>query len=162
MMFLSAQDMKLHKREMLVYEHFHPLLRDLANSVVGNIQLNAPDAYFWRLDETGAFGANTTLLVLQDLKESGFKMVNKKIGCTADEAQITLTALANYHALSAAFLAPYVIDGQVTGLPEVLQPIVETPSWFNNMYDLMAVNVNTYTDLLKKLNQPEVLLKSFK
>jgi hypothetical protein len=155
MMFLSVQDMKLHKREMIIYEHFHPILNKIGRKI--DIQLSVPDAYYWRLDEVGACGANTTLFAMQDLKQLDFRMVNKRNGCTVDEARLALTNLANYHALSIAFLAPYKTkDGNVTGLPETIQIITETPSWFQCMFDLMAVHVANYVALLKKLNQPEV------
>ena len=160
MMFLSVQDMKLHKREMIIYEHFHPLLNNIGRGI--GVQLSVPGAYYWRLDEVGSRGSNTTLLAMQDLKELGYRMVNKRSGCTVEEAKLTLTKLANYHALSIAFLAPYVTeDGSITGLPEAIEIITETPSWFNCLFDMMAVRVTTFVGLLKKLDQPEVFVSSF-
>lgn len=110
MMFLSAQAMRLHTREIAVYQYFHPKLRELrkkAGFKEDEVPLNVPEIYFTKLDEEGTSGENTTVLVMQELKSLGFTMRNKEEGCSFNEAQQVLGSLANYHALTMALIAEY-------------------------------------------------------
>jgi len=103
LLFLKAQSMKVYHREIATYRDLHSMVRQIRSKAGvrdDEIPICAPDFYHSYLDEVGESGANGTMVVMQDLKQLGFKMVDKKVGCTVEEAKLTLTALANYHALT--------------------------------------------------------------
>ena len=81
MLFLSAKEMKVYNREIATYRDLHSMVREIRSKAGvrdDEIPICAPDFYHSFLDEVGESGANGTMVVLQDLKQLGFRMVDKK------------------------------------------------------------------------------------
>ena len=77
--------MKVYNRETADYRELHSILRQMrakAGVRDDEIPICAPDFYHSFLDEAGESRANGTMVVMQDLKQLGFGMVDKMVGCT--------------------------------------------------------------------------------
>jgi len=159
--------MRLHTREIAVYQYFHPKLRELRNKAGfkdDEVPLNVPEIYFTKLDEEGTSGENTTVLVMQELKALGFTMRNKEEGCSFDEARQVLGSLANYHALTMALIAEYRSaedEKKLTTLPEQLQVVTAVPVIHQNYDKMVAASLPTFVAMMKTLNHEEVCYKYF-
>ena len=164
MMFLSAQAMKLHNREIAVYQHFHPKLREIrkkAGLKDDEVPLNVPEIYFTKLDEEGTSGENTTVLVMQELKSLGFTMLNKEVGCSEEEARQVLSSLANYHALTMALIAEYRSaedERKLVTLPEPLQVVTDVPIIHQNYDKMVSASLPTFVAMMKALKHEEVFV----
>ena len=153
-MFLGAVEQKLYNREVAIYEYLHPKLREIQRNTNGLDELNAGYLYHSHLDQVGSVGDNSTVLVFQDLKSLGYRMVDKRIGCTVEEARLTLSALANYHALTIAFLRSSS-NGSIS-IPEPIHFVAQWPMYYLKAYDMLCYSLPHYIELLKALNHQEV------
>jgi len=151
---MGATSQKLYNREIASYCHFHPLLREIRSEAgvdKKDIPLNVPEIYYTNLDETEGESDNLTVLVMEELNAQGFRMVDKTVGCTAEEARLTLSTLANYHALSIMLLKKYKNDDGSYSLPESMQYAL-TPVQFTVECGSMLSNaLPTYIQMIKHL-----------
>jgi hypothetical protein len=153
--------MKVYHRETAVYRDLHSILRQIRSKAGvrdDEIPICAPDFYHSYLDEVGESGANGTMVVMQDLKQLGFKMVDKKVGCTLDEATLTLSALANYHALTIALVRSMRDPNDKNNLikPPQLEFMNEGYIFLEKSFDMLGLSIPNIVEVLKLLNHKEV------
>jgi len=123
---MGAESMKVYDREIASYCHFHPLLRqirDKAGLTAEDLPLSVPEIYFTNLEESQAIGEgkSSTVLVMEELCSQSFKMTDKSVGGSKEEVELTLSTLANYHALSLMLLRQYKNADGTVSLPESIQ-----------------------------------------
>ena len=162
MLFLSAQSMKVYNREISVYRDLHSVVRQIRSKAGvrdDEIPICAPYFYHSHLDEVSGSGVNATMVVMEDLKTLGYRMVNKKVGCTVEEAMLTLTALANYHALTIALVRSLrnPDDKKNLKMPQELEFINEEVMFLERLHDMIAAPLPTFVEVLKTLKRHEVI-----
>ena len=150
--FLGAVQQKLYHREIANYKHLHPLLRQLRVDDE-TLSLSVGQLFHSHLDQVGGVGHNSTVLVFQDLKSLGYRMADKRLGCTLQEARLTLSALAHYHALTMALLRRP--NGNDITIPDELHFITQWPSFYLKAYDMAKMNVPHFVSVLKALNHDD-------
>ena len=153
--------MKVYYRESNAFLELHPMLRRIRSEVGvrdDEIPICAPDFYHSYLDEVGESGANGTMVVMQDLKQLGFKMVDKMIGCTLEEATLTLSALANYHALTIALVRSMRDPNDKNNLikPPQLEFMNEGYIFLEKSFDMLGLSIPNIVEVLKLLKHKEV------
>lgn len=83
-------------------------------------------------------------------------MVDVQDGCTEEEARLTLSTLADYHALSIMLLRKYKNPDGSYSLPESLQYALK-PVWFCEVVPTMvSKNMSKFIDLMKHFGHEEV------
>ena len=162
MLFLSAQSMKVYNREIAVYRDLHSVvgqIRFKAGVRDDEIPICAPYFYHSHLDEVSGSGVNATMVVMEDLKTLGYRMVNKKVGCTVEEAMLTLTAIANYHALTIALVRSLrnPDDDKSLLMPDNLRSIIEGYAFIDMGFEVLGKILPTIVEALKILNHKEVV-----
>ena len=160
-MFLSAKAMKVYHRESAVYRDLHSILRQIKSKAGvrdDEIPIIAPEFYHYYLDDVGESGVNGTMVVMEDLKTLGYRMVNKKVGCTVEEAMLTLTALANYHALTIALVRSLrnPDDKKNLKMPQELEFINESFLFLDKAFDMLGTSIPSIVQVLKTLKHKEV------
>ena len=155
--------MKVYNREIATYRDLHSMVREIrAKAGVRDeeIPICAPDFYHSFLDEAGESGANGTMVVMQDLKQLGFRMVDKKVGCTVEEAMLTLTALANYHALTIGLVRSMrnPNDKNNLNMPPQLEFMKEGVMFLERLHDVISAPLAAMIEVLKALKQHEVCI----
>ena len=152
--------MKLPQREIDIYNHLLQSLLLKVRAEAGvrpeDIPLNVPLMFYGHWDDEEPLGSNTTAVVMQDLKSLGFRMVDKRIGCTVDEAKLTLTALAHYHALTMGLITKCKTENGAVTLPSSIQFIPEPPSFHMQILEMLKMYVPPFVQILKKSNSEEV------
>ena len=153
--------MKVYNREIATYRDLHSMVREIrakAGVRDDEIPICAPDFYHSYIDEAGESGANGTMVVMQDLKQLGFRMVDKKVGCTVEEAMLTLTALANYHALTIGLVRSMrnPNDKNSLILPPQLEFMNEGIMILERLHELYNTPLAAMVEVLKALKHKEV------
>jgi len=159
MLFRGSMDMKVFRREAAIYHHFHSELRAIraeAGLLENELSLDAPQLFYAHLDETGGFRENTSVLVMEDLKHLGFRMVDKRVGCTKEESKIVLSALARYHALSIATVKKWKLPDGSLALPEPLSYIPAGTSFDGQLKLMIGMYVPHEIRMLRELGHEEV------
>ncbi len=152
-------EMKVFRREAVIYRHFHSELRHIrteAGLSENELPLNVPELYYAHLDESGGNTANLSVLVMEDLKYLGFRLVDKYLGCTKDEAKIALSTLARYHALSIAAVQKWKLSDGSLVLPEPLSYIPSRTLLDDGIQHMVLTQVPLQIRMLKELGHEEV------
>lgn len=133
-----------------MYCSFFPLLVQLKKELgiaMEHLPLDVPESFYGRIDTKDPSG---TFVVVEELKSQGYVMIDKRTGSDFNHAKLALTSLANYHALTMAFLRKYRgPDGQIkypTGVeflneasaPESI-PTEITYGWLKSHIELMKL-----------------------
>jgi hypothetical protein len=157
----SAVSQRLYDREVGIYNQFHPLLRKFRSDVglnYSDVPLNVPDIYYTNLFTTsdGRGKENCPIvLVLEDLQSQGFSMADKRVGCTFQEAQATLTTLASYHALSIAVTRQWKTSSGDYALPEQLSFVREGTLFDAKGCEMLGTTVPIYIEIMRKMGHVE-------
>lgn len=160
MLFLGAMDMKVFRREAAIYQHFHSELRQIrlgAGVSESELPLNVPEMFYAHLDESGSCGANKSVIILEDLKNQGYRMVDKRVGCSKEEAKIALSTLARYHALSIAVVKKWKLQSGSLDLPEPLSYIPARTTFDGQLQFMIGMYVPLQIQMLKGLGHEEVM-----
>lgn len=159
-LFLTAKAMKLPKREIDVYGHLLQSLlvkvRSEAGVTAKEVPLCVPTMYYGHWDEVEPLGTNSTVVVMQDLKALGFRMVDKRVGCTFEEAKLTLGAMAHYHALTLGLMAKCKNPDGTFTLPESIQFIPQVPPFHQQIIQMLANFMPHFISATRKSGQEEV------
>ena len=159
MLFHGALDMKVFRREAVIYQHFHSELRQIRTEVglsKNELPLNVPEMFYAHLDESGGCGSNKSVIILEDLKHLGFQMVDKRVGCTKEEAKIALSTLARYHALSIAAVKKWKLPDGSLALPEPLSYIPARTTFDGQLQFMIGMYVPLHIQMLKGLGHEQV------
>lgn len=161
MLFAGAMSQGLYQREIAIYNCLHSQLceiRDQAGVPQSSLRFNVPQLYYSIMDEEGLCGANRTAIVLQDMKTSGFRMVDKRFGTTAKEATLVMRALARYHALTIALLQKKwrTAKGKIAP-PDVLEFTQRSIEFHEKNYDMVGVGMDVWVRMARERLSPEVL-----
>ena len=153
--------MKVYNRETAVYRDLHSMVREIrakAGVRDDEIPICAPDFYHSYIDEAGESGANGTMVVMQDLKQLGFRMVDKKVGCTVEEAMLSLSAMANYHSLTIALVRSIKNpdDKKSLIMPPQLEFMNEGYIFLEKSFDILGLSIPNLVEVLNLLNHKEV------
>ena len=157
----TAIEFGVYDREIATYCYFHPFLRELRSQkglARGDIPLKVPYIYYTNLDTANADGdeGNSTVLVMEELNTQDFKMIDKRQGCSKEEAMLIMSSLANFHALTHVWLRKHKSTDGSYSLPlfteYVLKPL-NTPKLMVSM--AMAV-APTYLQMLQHFGHLEV------
>ncbi len=159
MLFRGAIDMKVFRREAAIYRHLHSELRQIRKEVglsEDELPLSVPEFYYAHLDECGGCGENKSVVIMEDLKHLGFRMVDKRIGCTKEESKMVLSTLARYHALSIAAVKKWKFPDGSLALPEPLSFIPERTSFDDQLQFMIGMYAPVLIQMLKELGHQEV------
>ncbi|XP_065571953.1 uncharacterized protein LOC136034604 isoform X4 [Artemia franciscana] len=157
---------KVHDHEIKTYTEIFPYLRKLlkAAHLDHTIKLAVPDVYYTRLDKPRKDpenGENTSspndlesVIVLEDLRQRGFKMNDKRRGCDKHHVRAALTALAHYHATASAFLRKKGYPPR--GYEWIKELSFDPTELFTNMFTsrtelLRKLGFNDFADKFEKL-----------
>ena len=155
---MGAESQKLYDREIAVYQHLHPMLRQLrteAGLTNDDIPLNVPEVYYTNLDSTSGQD-NCTVLVMEELKSQGFKMTDKRDGAPMEAAKLTLMSLANYHALTIMLLKKHKNQDGSYSLPSCLDYIYEKFMFAEKGPEMISNAMPMYLQLIRKQGHAEV------
>ena len=160
MLHISVLDSKIFRREAAIYQHFLSELRQIRAEVglsEDELPLNVPELYYAHLDESGGCLVNKSVLIMEDLKNLGFRMVDKRMGCTKAEAKIALSTLARYHALSIAAIKKWKLPDGSLALSEPLSFIPAGLTAFDNQIQpMLDMYLPLQIRMLKELGHEEV------
>ena len=151
MQFAGAMSQGLYQREIAIYNELHSELREIRGGASSPVPLNVPQFYYGIMDEDGACGANKTAVVLQDMKTSGFRTVDKRYGNSAKEAALAVRALARYHALTVALIEKKwrTSDGKVAP-PENLGFTQHSIEFHEKNFDMVGVSIDVWVRMAKE------------
>ena len=105
----------VYVREIGVYRDLLPILKEIRGDKW--IPLDASKLYYARSDDK-----DHTCLLLEDLKAKGYRVTDKVHGCDYQHALLTVTSLANYHALTMAAMRQWKHKDPITGKITVNYP----------------------------------------
>ena len=157
----TALSLGVYSREIATYCHLFPFLRELCEEKgldAAEIPLKVPEIYHTNLDTTvaGESAESATVLVMEELNFQGFRMVDKRYGCSRDGAREVLSALGNFHALGYVWMRKYKnADGRYS-LPQSVEYLFN-PLDIKDMF--VAVGGKMLMDLrelMERLGRPEV------
>lgn len=155
-----TKSLKLPQREIEIYDKLLQSLlvkvRSEAGVTAKEVPLNVPVMYYGHWDDVEPVGSNLTVVVLQDLKSLGFRMVDKRVGCTVKEAKLTLSAMAHYHALTLALMAKCRNPDGTFTLPDDIQFIPQTPSFHEQIMQMLQGYVPHFVKMMKSKGHEEV------
>lgn len=164
MLFQGATTQGVYHRELAAYKTLHPMLRELrdrANVGQDEVPLAVCAMHHGHIDEHGPLRANSTAFVLEDLGLEGYKMTDKKVGVNAEEAFATLTALANYHALSIALVRQWRNSEGRIELPDSLKFLETNVAFQDLVFQMIGAVMPTYVEMFKKLEREKVTSRIF-
>ena len=160
---MEAESLKVYDREISAYCFFHPLLRqirDKAGLTSEDVPLNVPEIYYTNLEESQAIGEgkSSTVLVMEELCSQNFKMTDKSVGSSKEEVELTLSTLANFHALSLMLLRQYRNAEGTVSLPESIQYAAGNADMSQIFLKLVSKSAKLCADMLRHLDYKEVRL----
>jgi len=120
----NAQDLYTHDREVAVYQHLFPTLREIRKQIGledDQVTLNVPAPYYLRLEDGANGKTKSSTLIMEDLKWSGFQQQQAAKGFDYGHSKVALTALAQYHALSIVYLSRIKTGDGRFNLPDRLR-----------------------------------------
>ena len=156
----SALLQKLYDREIGVYCHLFPALRKLrAQAGLSNVEVpfDVPDIYYVSLQRSSAeYGVERpAVLVMEDLRIQEFQMVDKRVGCSYEQAKATMTTLANFHALSIALVRQWKTSTGQLALPEHLQFLKQKAKFDEMGPTLAAINLPVFHEVMRRMGHRE-------
>lgn len=100
----AVYESRAHHREHNVYKILFEFLRVIRGDLP--IPLDVPHFYHGHIEEIieGESDGSGTCILLENLKEDCYQMVDKNEGLDEDHVRLALTSLAHYHALTMAAL----------------------------------------------------------
>jgi len=113
-----------HQREISMYSIFFDLLRQIPQEkglIDEDLSLDVPNIYYVHLEESTSdkTDGSGTCILMEDIVQNGFRMVDKHAGCDDDHVRLSLNSLAKYHALTIASLNEWKDqDGKIVYPPE--------------------------------------------
>jgi len=155
----AAADFQVYDREIASYCHLHPLLRQIRNEAGlthEDLALQVPEIYYTSLDGTKGKGKeSSTVVVMEELSSQGFKMTDKVAGCSAEEAKMTLAALANYHALTFMMLRKYQNPDGSHSLPPSVESVLHSLDFENMMVSMVNSKVPMFVKMIRHFGHNE-------
>jgi len=155
----AAADFQVYDREIASYCHLHPLLRQIRNEAGlthEDLALQVPEIYYTSLDGTKGNGKeSSTVVVMEELSSQGFKMTDKVAGCSAEEAKMTLAALANYHALTFMMLRKYQNADGSHSLPPSVESVLHSLDFENMMVSMVNSKVPMFVKMIRHFGHNE-------
>jgi len=149
----EAMNFNVYSREIATYCYLHPFFREMRlekGLEAAEIPLKVPEIYHTNLDTTvaGESAESATVLVMEELNFQGFRMVDKRYGCTREGAMEILSALGNFHALSCTWLKKHKnADGSYSLPPSV--DFILTPMDFKDL--IVGMFRTTWSNSIKVL-----------
>ncbi|KAF7995315.1 hypothetical protein HCN44_006422 [Aphidius gifuensis] len=143
----------LFRNEVAFYNHVWPVLEKLQNINNNNNNNNNNNIIFNGIPKI--YVAKSDLIVMEDLREKGYIMADRRKGLELDKLKLVLKALAGFHALSLtlADTRPDIFnkladENNSQGIRETLFRI-ENEEWYRNYYRVAAKNaINMVTETL--------------
>jgi len=150
----GAMSFGVYSREIGSYISFFPALREMMSQhglTSDDILLKVPRICYTNLDTSEAAGQaeSSTVLVMEELSSQGFRMQDKRQGCTKKEAMMTLAALANYHALSHTWLKKFKNQDGSYSVPSSVEYLLKPINLRNIIESVLAINVPIFTRMLQ-------------
>ena len=156
----AASQLNVYNQEIGSYCHLFPLLRqirDQAGLTNEDLPLDVPEIYYTNLDEKkGNDEENSTVVVMEELSSQGFAMIDKHVGSSLEEAEVVLTALANFHALSFMLLKQYKNDDGSYSLPPSIDFIIPDSSTADMFVTFLSAYVPVVSKMLKHFGHEKV------
>ena len=116
-----------------------------------------PEIYYTSLDGTKGNGKeSSTVVVMEELSSQGFKMIDKHVCCSAEEAKMTLAALANYHALTFMMLRKYQNADGSHSLPPSVESVLHSLDFENMMVSMINSKVPMFVKMIRHFGHNEV------
>lgn len=152
----GAMSFGVYSREIGSYISFLPALREMMSEhglTSDDIPLKVPRICYTNLDTSEAAGQaeSSTVLVMEELSSQGFRMQDKRQGCTKKEAMMTLAALANYHALSHTWLKKFKNQDGSYSVPSAFDFAMNPMDIDDVMYGMLTKTITTFAKLLEHL-----------
>lgn len=151
-----ATNFKMHNREIGMYGGLFPALlklRDEAGLSAEDIPLDVPESYYVHLDEA----ETGTAMVIEELTMRGFTMLDKFIGPDVEHVKVALTTLANYHALTNAFLRKYATpDGETVTYPPSVEFLRQPSPLELYTVDMVKPTFDGAIELMRLMDSEEV------
>jgi len=149
----GATNFQVYDREIASYCHLHPLLRQIRNEAGlthEDLALQVPEIYYTSLDGTKGNGKeSSTVVVMEELSSQGFKMIDKHVCCSAEEAKMTLAALANYHALTFMMLRKYQNPDGSHSLPPSVDYVLHPYNFKKVVLPILSASVPLYIKMMR-------------
>lgn len=99
----AVYESRAHHRENNVYKMLFKFLRETRGDLP--IRFDVPKFYYGQVEEINEnCDGSRTCIILENLKQEGYQMVDKHEGLNENQVRLALTSLAHYHALSMAAL----------------------------------------------------------
>ena len=151
----------VYNREIATYCYFHPFLRELRSQKGlsrGDIPLKVPYIYYTNLDTANVDGdeGNSTVLVMEELNSQGFRMIDKRQGCSKEEAMLIMSSLANFHALTHVWLRKHKSTDGSYSLPLSTEYVLKPLNTGNQIVSMVMAAAPTYMQLLQHFGHLEV------
>ena len=160
MMRATANELNAHNREIGTYCHLFPLLRqirDQAGLTNEDLPLDVPEIYYTNLDgKKENDEENSTVVVMEELSSQGFAMIDKHVGSSLEEAEVVLTALANFHALSFMLLRQYKNGDGSYSLPPSIEFVNPEGGLENLVVSTLTSNIPVHIKMLKHFGHEKV------
>ena len=155
----AAYESNVHQREMDAYTKLFELLREI-NAKHPHIVLDVPEVYYVhneKIVESVSDGSNTCIL-LEDLREQGYRMVDKANGPDLKHCEMALTALAHYHALTIKFLKQWTnpVTGKLSNLPPSAAFVKEKTILDDRIVQMAKEWAPPLIDFAKDIKRPDV------
>lgn len=154
----AAYDSHAHHREIHMYRDLFEVLLRIKGDLP--IPLDTPELYYGTVEEKvkgGSDGSGTCILI-EDLRERGYKMADKYEGADNDHVRLALTSLAHYHSLTIAALGRWTDPetGELTRLPPAMEFLSEKTFYDLNPSGVIKEWVDMFVDFTKDINRPDV------
>ena len=123
-----------------------------------DILLKVPRICYTNLDTSEAAGQaeSSTVLVMEELSSQGFRMQDKRQGCTKEEVILTISALANYHALGHTWLKKFKNQDGSYSVPSAFDFAMHPMDIDDVMYGMLTKTITTFAKLLEHLGHHDV------
>lgn len=154
----AAYESHAHHREISMYRDLFEALRRIKGDL--SIPLDTPELYYGAVEEKvkgGPDGTGTCILI-EDLREHGYRMADKYEGADNEHVRLALTSLAHFHALTNAALRKWTDPetGELSRLPSSMEFLLEKTFYDINPADVIKEWVDMFTDFTKDVKRPDV------
>ena len=97
----------------------------------------------------GDGGSSSTVIVMEELSSQGYRMIDMCQGCSREEVMLTMSTMANFHALTHMLMREHRnADGSYS-----LPPSIEYVRHPVNLKDLLISIVSTTVPVLSQMMQ---------
>lgn len=125
------------------------------------IPLNVPKSYYVNLDLSEGIGrlGNGTTVVIEELKSQRFQMFDGSAGLDYDHARIAMDALANYHALSVAYVRKSTNSDGIRTFPDSFDVFSQNNNFVHPPDVYREIVMPAVIAAMRHIHQEEVFIK---